>query len=238
MKNCIIASTSTVYGSGYLEYLQPELKLFFQNTTKLIFIPYAQPSGITCDQYTQQVQKAFDFLNIEVIGIHTLSNPQEALLQAEGIFTGGGNTFRLVTSLYQNQLIDALRQAILNGVPYLGTSAGSNICGVSMQTTNDMPIIYPPSFNTLGILPFNINPHYLDPVPGSTHMGETRETRIKEFHSIHNLAVIGLREGSWIRVQGEKYVLQGELTARVFQAHTSPFEVKSGTDLGSIVNEF
>lgn len=234
MKNCIIASTSTIYDSGYLEYLRPELKLFFKNTTQLLFIPYAQPGGISCDQYTQQVQKAFEILNIQVIGIHTLSNPQEALLQAEGIFTGGGNTFRLVTSLYQNQLMKPLRQAILNGVPYLGTSAGSNICGVSMQTTNDMPIIYPPSFDTLGILPFNINPHYLDPQPASTHMGETRETRIKEFHSINNLPVIGLREGSLIRVQGNRYLLQGKLTARVFQANTPPYEVESGTELGSL----
>ncbi|HBY70561.1 MAG TPA: dipeptidase PepE, partial [Flavobacteriaceae bacterium] len=110
-------------------------------------------------------------------------DPVTAIKEASGIFTGGGNTFVLVNSLYKNQVMEPLREAIFNGTPYLGTSAGSNICGVSMKNTNDMPIVYPPSFKTLGVIPFNVNAHYLDPDPTSKHMGETRETRIKEFHT-------------------------------------------------------
>jgi dipeptidase E len=128
--------------------------------------------------------------------------------------------------------MSVLAKAIENGTPYLGTSAGSNITGVSMQTTNDMPIVYPPSFETLGAIPFNLNPHYLDPDLQSKHMGETRETRIKEFHAYNSLPVLGLREGSWLDVKGTKIVLKGELTARLFQQNKLPEELEPGTDLG------
>lgn len=234
MKNCIIASTSTIFGSGYLEYLLPELEVFFKNTKKLIFIPYAQPSGISCDEYTEKVRMVFSTLNIKVVGIHTFQNPVEALKDAEGIFTGGGNTFRLVNMLYKTETMAPLREAIFDGVPYLGTSAGSNICGLTMQTTNDMPIIYPPSFKTLGVIPFNLNPHYLDPIEGSTHMGETRETRIKEFHSLNHIPVVGLREGSWLYVQGDIITLKGNTSARIFEKNKSPYEVKSGCNLSGL----
>lgn len=234
MKNCIIASTSTLHSGKYLDYLLPELKHFFKNTQEIIFVPYAQPGGISLDEYTQKAAEAFAHINIKVIGLHTFSNPAEALLEARGIFTGGGNTFRLVNALYKNDLMVALRESILNGTPYLGTSAGSNICGVSMQTTNDMPIVYPPSFKTLGILPFNLNPHYLDPDPNSTHMGETRETRIKEFHSMNNLPVVGLREGSWLEVKGNTITLKGQLTARIFEKNKAPYEVESGSSLNAL----
>lgn len=231
MKNCIIASTSTLHGGKYLDYLLPELKYFYKNTSEIIFVPYAQPGGISLDEYTQKAAEAFAHINIKVVGLHTFSNPAEALLDAGGIFTGGGNTFRLVNALYKNDLMVALRESIHNGTPYLGTSAGSNICGVSMQTTNDMPIVYPPSFKTLGILPFNLNPHYLDPDPNSTHMGETRETRIKEFHSMNNLPVVGLREGSWLEVKGNTISLKGQLTARIFEKDKAPYEMESGSNL-------
>jgi dipeptidase E len=126
----------------------------------------------------------------------------------------------------------ALSQAIAKGIPYLGTSAGSNITGISMQTTNDMPIIYPPSFATLGVLPFNLNPHYLDPDTQSKHMGETRETRIKEFHAFNDTPVLGLREGSWLEVNGNKIILKGTLTARWFTQNQEPVELEPGTNLG------
>lgn len=124
-----------------------------------------------------------------------------------------------------------LRDAIFDGLPYLGSSAGSNICGISMRNTNDMPIVYPPSFKTLGVIPFNINPHYLDPDTNSTHMGETRETRIAEFHTQNNIPVVGLREGSWIRVKEHEFVLKGKLTARIFEYLKTPYEVKPETSL-------
>ncbi|MCR9182807.1 MAG: dipeptidase PepE [Flavobacteriaceae bacterium] len=235
MKNCIIASTSTVYGGNYLDYLLPELKHFFENTQEILFIPYAQPGGLSCDEYTQKVQSAFEHIDKKVVGLHSFKNPKEALENANGIFTGGGNTFRLVNALYKNELMAALRESILKGTPYLGTSAGSNICGLTMQTTNDMPIVYPPSFKTLGILPFNLNPHYLDPEPNSTHMGETRETRIKEFHSINNLPVVGLREGSWLEVKGENTLLKGNFEARIFLQNKQAFEIQPLTELNTII---
>jgi len=234
MKNIIIASTSTLHGGNYLEYLLPELQSFFSNVKQLLFIPYARPSGISHDDYTKKVSEAFDKINILVKGIHEFENPVEAIENAEGIFTGGGNTFLLVSQLYKNNVIDALEKVVKNGTPYLGTSAGSNICGLTMNTTNDMPIVYPPSFRTLGFVSFNINPHYLDPIEGSTHMGETRETRINEFHHFNPQPVVGLREGSWLEVKGNSILLKGTLTARIFKRNEKPIEVIPETELNNL----
>jgi dipeptidase E len=231
MKNIIIASTSTLHGGEYLDYLLPELQKFFSNVNEILFIPYARPSGISYDDYTKKVSKAFAKINIAVKGIHEFENPIEALEKAQGIFTGGGNTFLLVSQLYKNNVIDILEKVVKNGTPYLGTSAGSNICGLTMSTTNDMPIVYPPSFRTLGFVSFNINPHYLDPIEGSTHMGETRETRINEFHHFNPQPVVGLREGSWLEVKGDSVKLKGTLTARIFKRNENPIEVTPETEL-------
>ena len=234
MKNIIIASTSTLHGGEYLDYLLPELQSFFSNVKELLFIPYARPSGISHDDYTKKVSEAFAKIKIAVKGIHEFENPIEALEKAQGIFTGGGNTFLLVSQLYKNNVIDTLEKVIKNGTPYLGTSAGSNICGLTMSTTNDMPIVYPPSFRTLGFVSFNINPHYLDPIEGSTHMGETRETRINEFHHFNPQPVVGLREGSWLEVKGDSVKLKGTLTARIFKRNETPIEVKPETELNNL----
>lgn len=231
MKNIIIASTSTLHGGDYLDYLLPELQKHFQNCKTLLFIPYARSGGITHEEYTAKAASAFAKINIDLKGIHEFENPITAIKNAEGIFTGGGNTFLLVTQLYKNQLMDVLAETVKSGTPYLGTSAGSNICGLTMQTTNDMPIIYPPSFQTLGLIPFNLNPHYLDPDNQSTHMGETRETRIKEYHAFNSVPVLGLREGSWLDVKDEKIILKGSLTARLFRQNQMPEEIESGTIL-------
>jgi dipeptidase E len=231
MKNLIIASTSTVYQGDYLDYLLDELKLLFANCKTIIFIPYASPGGMSHNDYTAKVKSTFSKIAIKVKGLHEFENPIQAIQNAEGIFTGGGNTFLLVSQLYSNKIIDVLRNVLNNGTPYLGTSAGSNITGISMQTTNDMPIIYPESFKTLGVIPFNLNPHYLDPDTNSKHMGETRETRIKEFHAFNTIPVLGLREGSWLRVNGDKLILKGNLTARLFRQNENPIEIESETDL-------
>lgn len=223
MKSIIIASTSTLHEDSYLEYLLPTLQVHFKNCKSILFIPYARPGGISHDEYTQKAAQAFATINIKLQGIHEFESPESALKNAEGIFTGGGNTFLLVTQLYKNNIMQLLSETVKNGTPYLGTSAGSNICGLSMQTTNDMPIIYPPSFQTLGLIPFNLNPHYLDPDLNSKHMGETRETRIKEFHAFNSIPVLGLREGSWLEVKGEKITLKGSLQARLFLQNETPF---------------
>lgn len=234
MKNCIIASTSTLHAGTYLEYLLPELKLLFKDCKSILLIPYAQPGGISLPDYTEKVRQAFAKINIGVRGLHEFENPKNAISEATGIVTGGGNTFLLLSRLYQLDVMDALAEAIKSGTPYLGTSAGSNICGLTIQTTNDMPIIYPPSFQALGILPFNLNPHYLDSNPSSTHMGETREMRINEFHQFNSAPVLGLREGSWLQLKGTKLVLKGELTARLFRQNQTPEEVASATDLSDL----
>ncbi|MBF4494588.1 dipeptidase PepE [Flavobacterium sp. MR2016-29] len=234
MKSIIIASTSTLHEGSYLEYLLPTLQSHFKNCKSILFIPYARPGGISHDDYTQKVAQAFFAINIAVKGIHEFEDPANAIKNAEGIFTGGGNTFLLVTQLYKHNIIQLLAETVKNGTPYLGTSAGSNICGLSMQTTNDMPIIYPPSFQTLGLIPFNLNPHYLDPDLQSKHMGETRETRIKEFHAFNAIPVLGLREGSWLEVKGEKITLKGSLTARLFKQNEIPTELETESDLSNL----
>ena len=234
MKNIPIASTSTLHNGSYLEYLLPELRTFFGNCTEIIFIPYARPSGISHDDYTQKVREAFSKINIQVNGIHEFEDPIKAIENAKGIFTGGGNTFLLVSQLYKTKVIDMLETVVKNGTPYLGTSAGSNICGLTMNTTNDMPIVYPPSFRTLGFVSFNINPHYLDPIADSTHMGETRETRIHEFHQFNPQPVVGLREGSWLALKGNSIKLKGSLTARIFKRNETPYEVAPETELNDL----
>ncbi|MEO8773308.1 MAG: dipeptidase PepE [Gelidibacter sp.] len=231
MKQMIIASTSTLHGSGYLDYLLEELTFFFKDTDTILFIPYARPGGISHEEYTQKAQEAFSQIGKQVQGIHDYDNPKDALKNAKGIFVGGGNTFVLVNQLYRNDLMSILQDVIRNGTPYLGTSAGSNICGLTINTTNDMPIVYPPSFKTLAMVPFNINPHYLDPDNKSKHMGETRETRIQEFHAFNSQPVVGLREGSWLEVNGDSIILEGELDARIFEYNKAPYEVETGTDL-------
>jgi dipeptidase E len=234
MKKIIIASTSTLHNGNYLEYLFPILKNHFKNINTLLFIPYARPGGITHDEYTKAASNAFEKLNFKVKGIHEFENPITAIENAEGIFTGGGNTFLLVSELYRNNVLDSIEKVVNNGTPYLGTSAGSNICGLTMGTTNDMPIIYPPSFRTFGFVSFNINPHYLDPNTSSKHMGETREMRINEFHKFNPQSVLGLREGSWLEVNGNSIKLKGNLTARLFKQNQEPIELLPETELNEL----
>ncbi|MEE9362873.1 MAG: dipeptidase PepE [Cellulophaga sp.] len=234
MKKLLLASTSTLFGQNYLEYLLDDLAFFFKDIKTITFIPYARPSGLSHDAYTKIVSKAFSKINKEVIGLHTYTNPMEGIRKSEAIFTGGGNTFLLVQQLYTHKIMGTLKETIQNGTPYLGTSAGSNIAGINMQTTNDMPIVYPPSFKTLELVNFNINAHYLDPDTNSTHKGETRETRIKEFHCFNNTPVVGLREGNYILVNGEILKLKGQGTARIFECKKEAYET-SHLDIPAIL---
>jgi dipeptidase E len=231
LKNLIIASTSTVHGSGFLDYLIDELEILFQHTDQILFVPYARPGGVSHELYTDKVRSVFEKIEKSVKGLHEFNNPIEAIKNSKGIFIGGGNTFVLVNQLYKNKLIQPLKDAVASGTPYLGTSAGSNICGLTMNTTNDMPIVYPPSFKTLGLIPFNINPHYLDPDINSKHMGETRETRIQEFHKFNTQPVVGLREGSYLKVRNDDIILKGALSARIFEYNKTPSELNSNSSL-------
>ncbi len=231
MKNIILASTSTLFGEEYLAYLKPVILALFREVPEIVFIPYARPGGISHDEYTGKATEAFKELGIAVKGLHTFADPLLALEEARGFFTGGGNTFLLVKQLHEQKLMLPLKQAVEKGTPYLGASAGSNIGGINMQTTNDMPIVYPPDFSTMGLVPFNLNPHYLDPDPDSRHNGETRETRIKEFHTQNTIPVVGLREGSWISVKGDKITTEGRFDSRIFEPGKEPYEIPPGTGL-------
>ncbi|MCU7613608.1 dipeptidase PepE [Chryseobacterium sp. GMJ5] len=229
--NIILASTSTLFGGQYLAYLKDELVELYKGIDEIIFIPFARPGGISHAEYTQKAALFFETVNIKVKGLHEFEDKAQAIENAKGYFTGGGNTFLLVKTLHEENLMSVLKQNIENGKPYLGCSAGSNIGGQNMKTTNDMPIVYPPSFDCMGLVPFNINPHYLDPNPDLKHNGETRETRIKEFLTQNDTKVIGLREGSWIRRIGDKITVEGSELTRIFEKGKEPYEVEAGSTL-------
>ncbi len=229
--NIILASTSTLFGEQYLAYLKSEIITLFKGVDEIIFIPFARPSGISHNKYTQKAAQFFAEIGISVKGLHEFEDQTEALNNAKGYFTGGGNTFLLVKILHELGLMNILKENVEKGKPYLGCSAGSNIGGINMKTTNDMPIVYPPSFDCMGLVPFNINPHYLDPQTGLKHNGETRETRILEFLTQNNLKVIGLREGNWIRRIGNQITVEGTELTRIFEQGKAPYEITAGTIL-------
>ena len=229
--NFILASTSTLFGGNYLEYLTEELISLFEGIDEIVFIPFARPSGLSHEDYTQKASEFFAKINIQVQGLHEFSDMKEAIKNAKGFFTGGGNTFLLVKTLHEDNLMQLLKENVESGKPYLGCSAGSNIGGLNIKTTNDMPIVYPPSFDTMGLVPFNINPHYLDPDPTLHHNGETRETRILEFLTQNNTLVVGLREGNWIRRIGDQITVEGSRSTRIFLQGKEPYEVEVGTNL-------
>ncbi|AQX05918.1 dipeptidase PepE [Elizabethkingia meningoseptica] len=229
--NILLASTSTLFGGQYLEYIRKEVQELFNGAEEIIFIPFARPGGISHDEYTDKARSFFSTININVKGLHEFQDPAKALNEAKGYFTGGGNTFLLVKTLHEQGLINVLKLNVENGKPYMGASAGSNIGGLNMRTTNDMPIVYPPSFECMGLVPFNINPHYLDPNPELKHNGETRETRILEFLTQNDVPVVGLREGNWIRRKGDRITTEGSMQTRIFEKGKEPYEIEAGSEL-------
>lgn len=229
--NILLASTSTIFGGNYLEYLKSDIKELFKGVNEIVFVPFARPGGISHEEYTEKARTFFAEFDIKVKGLHEFDNQLKAVKTAKGFFTGGGNTFLLVKTLHESGLMNIIKQTVESGIPYLGTSAGSNIGGLNMKTTNDMPIVYPPSFECMGLVPFNINPHYLDPNPDLKHNGETRETRIQEFLTQNDTKVIGLREGNWIRRIGNRITIEGTESTRIFEKGKDPYEVKSGTEI-------
>ena len=229
--NILLASTSTIYGGKYLEYLTEELKVLFQGIDEILFIPFARPSGISHEDYTAKVAEFFGKLNIKVKGLHEFEDKTSAVNSAKAYFTGGGNTFLLVKTLHELGLMNILKYNVESGKPYLGTSAGSVIGTLNMKTTNDMPIVYPSSFDCMALVPFNLNAHYLDADLTLKHNGETRETRIKEFLTQNNSKVVGLREGNWIRRINEKITVEGPESTRIFEVGKESYEIESGTEL-------
>jgi dipeptidase E len=227
-KRLLLISNSTQHGSGYLDHCAAAIQGFLGSARRVAFVPYAMAdhdgyAGRTCERFTQ--------LGYEMESVHTAADPVAAVRAADAVFIGGGSTFRLLDWLYWTGLLDTLRERAEAGMPYVGSSAGSNVACVTIKTTNDMPIVEPPSFAGIALVPFNINPHYLDPDPTSTHQGETREERIRQFHEENTAVVVGLREGSWLRIEGPRVALGGTTGARVFRRGEPPQEHAPGSSL-------
>ncbi|HEX5044548.1 MAG TPA: dipeptidase PepE [Candidatus Polarisedimenticolaceae bacterium] len=221
MKRLLLISTSAVFGTRYLEHAFQELRDVLEGVRRVLFIPYALKDH---DGYALKARSAFEEMGFALDSLHAAGDRRGAVEGAEAIFCGGGNTFRLLDTLYREGLMEPIRRRALAGMPYTGASAGSNLAGPTIRTTNDMPIVQPPSFDALGLVPFQINPHYVDPIPGATHMGETRETRIREFHEENATPVVGLREGAMLRVDGDAVELRGQAGARIFRRGAEPVE--------------
>lgn len=232
----LLISNSTNPGEAYLDYPKQNIKKFLgDKPINCLFIPYAAVT-FSFDEYEEKVNNRLAEVGHKVTGIHRFDNPVEAVEQAEAIVVGGGNTWQLVKMIQENNLMESIRKKVINGTPYVGWSAGSNIACPSLRTTNDMPILEPQSFTTLGLIPFQINPHYLDE-NNETHGGETREVRITEFiHANKEIYVVGLREGCMLVYENNKLTLIGSRTARIFHYGKDTIELGEKDDFNFLLN--
>lgn len=224
-KRVLLISNSTLYGSGYLDHAESEIRSFLGEGKRVLFVPYAL---FDRDKYAGTAQQRFQKMGYELTSIHTANDPVAAINETDAVFIGGGNTFRLLKTLYDFNLLGAIRERVSNGMPYIGSSAGSNVAAPTIRTTNDMPIVEPPSFDALGLVSFQINPHYLDPDPNSKHMGETREERIVQFLEENETPVVGLREGAMLRIENGETMLRGSTGARIFRRGMEAIEILPG----------
>jgi dipeptidase E len=226
----LLISNSTQFGRGYLDHCAEAILLALGPAIRrVLFVPYAVSDR---DRYAASMRTRFVQLGYELDSIHEApGGPAAAIERADAIFIGGGNTFRLIDALWRERLIEPLRRRIAAGAPYLGASAGSNVACPTIRTTNDMPIVQPPSFEALGLVPFQINPHYQETPAGSRHMGETRDQRIAEFHEENDVPVLGLREGAWLDVDGPTIALGGSTGARLFRRGQPAVELPAGSRL-------
>ena len=231
-RRLLLISNSTNHGQGYLDHVLAEIDDFLGPVRRLVFVPFALKDR---EGYGAKAAERLAAIGVEV---RTLTADEAGLKmarEAESVFTGGGNTFRLLKTLQESGLLPILRERALAGMPYIGSSAGTNIVAPTIRTTNDMPIVEPPSFEALGLVPFQINPHYLDADPGSTHMGETREERLLQFHEENETPVVGIREGAWIRVEGDRATVGGARGARIFRRGQEPEERAAGAALDDLL---
>jgi dipeptidase E len=227
-KRVLLISNSTLYGSGYLDHAEGEIREFLGKLGGVLFIPFALYDRAA---YAAMARERFQKMGYGLESIHTAPDAQQAVNDAKAIFIGGGNTFRLLKALYDEDVLQTIRQRVAQGMPYIGSSAGSNVAGPTIKTTKDMPIVQPPSFDALGLVPFQISPHFLDPDPNSTHMGETQEERILQFLEENDTPVAGLREGAMVRAENGSHILKGSSGARIFRKGHEPVEVMPGEQL-------
>jgi dipeptidase E len=228
----LLISNSTLYGSGYLDHAESEIRDFLGDAKRVLFVPFALHDR---DAYAATARERFARMGYELSSIHQSPNPPQAVHETDAIFIGGGNTFRLLKALHDFKLLDPIRRRVADGMPYIGSSAGSNVAAPTIKTTNDMPIVQPPSFEALGLVWFQINPHYLDPDQNSTHMGETREQRILQFLEEDNTPVAGLREGAMLRIENGVTILKGTTGARIFRKELEPVETLPGDQLDALL---
>jgi dipeptidase E len=234
-RGLLLISNSTLHGSGYLDHAEREIREALGAIKRVLFVPFALYDR---DAYAAQARKRFEEMGYGLESIHNATDPKAAGNQvdkAEAIFIGGGNTFRLLDSLYRFDLLGPIRRRVLEGMLYMGSSAGAVVAAPTIKTTNDMPIVEPPSFNSLGLISFQINAHYLDPDPNSTHMGETREVRINQYLEDNDTPVVGLREGCMIRVERGVHLLKGRTNARIFRRGSNPVELEPGSTLDEVI---
>jgi dipeptidase E len=228
----LLISNSTVHGRDYLDHVENEIKNFIGPAMTILFFPFAL---FDRDDYAAKAKARFAAMGFALASAHTIDNPSAAVEKTDAIFIGGGNTFRLLKALQDLDLLEAIRRKVRNGAPYIGSSAGSNVAGPTIKTTKDMPIVQPRSFDSLGLVPFQISPHYLDPDPNSTHMGETQEERILQFLEENETPVVGIREGAWILIENGAVTLKGETGARIFRRGQAPVDVKTGAEISGLV---
>ena len=233
MRRLLLLSNSTNHGQGYLDHAMPEVRALFGGVKRLLFVPLALHDRAA---YAAKARARFATEGIDVEALTANPGGRRRLASAEAVFVGGGNTFRLLKTLQDGGLLEPLRRRVRDGLPYLGASAGINVACPTIKTTNDMPIVQPASFDALGLVPFQINPHYLDPDPASRHMGETREDRIREFLEENDVAVVGLREGAWLRIEDADGQIGGAAGARVFRRGREPEELAPGASLESLLS--
>ncbi len=232
-KRLLLISNSTQHGRAYLEHAEREIRDLLGSSARVLFVPYALYDR---DAYAATARAKFEAMGYELESIHRAEKPREAVEKAEALFIGGGNTFRLLKALYDHDLLPAIRTRVRQGMPYIGSSAGTVVACPTIRTTNDMPIVEPPSLTALGLIWFQVNCHYLDPDPKSRHMGETREERLVQFLEENSWPVIGLREGDMLRVDNASVALKGTFGARIFQRGQKPVEVPPGSVLDSYVS--
>ncbi len=228
----LLTSNSTVHGRGYLDHVEAELKNVLGAARLVLFFPFALQDRAG---YAAKAAARFEPMGYKMKSAHVATDPERALAEADAIFIGGGNTFRLLKALQDLEFIEPIRRRVREGMPYIGSSAGSNVAGPTIRTTNDMPIVQPRSFEALGLVPFQLNPHFQDPDPNSTHMGETREERILQFLEENETPVLGLREGAWIRARAGSVILGGHHGARIFRRGEAPVEKVSGDELAALI---